>query len=83
LRLARREQARRQSTRRWVAPLPRPVDPPVGSAPPQASRKGWPYYIRPLHQRHDTFVYSRASRKGWPACWRLACLLAAGLLPTG
>jgi len=22
----------------------------------QATRQGWPYYIRPLHQRHDRIV---------------------------
>src|SRR5579884_3428233 len=35
--------------------------------PPQATRKGWPYYIRPLHRRHDRRVYSRATPCGWPA----------------
>jgi hypothetical protein len=33
----------------------------------QATRKGWPYYTRPLHQRHGTIVYSRATPCGWPA----------------
>src|SRR5579884_2014092 len=40
-------------------------------ATPQASRKGWPYYIRWLRKAHDTFVYSRASPCGWPAAWRI------------
>src|SRR5579885_2858523 len=58
--------------------------------PPQATRKGWPYYRRPLHQRHDRFVYSRATPCGWPA-WRshglqlplLGPALAGGLRGAG
>ncbi len=39
----------------------------VNLRPPQATRKGWPYYTRRLHKPYDTFVYSRATPCGWPA----------------
>jgi|SRR5579884_1676488 len=32
----------------------------------QATRQGWPYYIRRLHKRHSLLVYSRATPGGWP-----------------
>src|SRR5579884_716111 len=39
----------------------------VNSRPPQATRKGWPYYIRPLHKPHERIVSRRATPCGWPA----------------
>jgi hypothetical protein len=44
---------------------PRPAAAP-GQRRPQATRKGWPYYRRPLHQRHERIAYSRATPCGWP-----------------
>jgi len=38
----------------------------AGASARQATRKGWPYYIRPLHKRHECIVYSRATPCGWP-----------------
>src|SRR5579883_2779142 len=39
----------------------------VNLRPSQATRQGWPYYIRPLHKPYDPFVYSRATPCAWPA----------------
>src|SRR5579885_3634336 len=39
----------------------------VNLRPPQATRKGWPYYTRRLHKPYDTFVSRRATPCGWPA----------------
>jgi len=41
-----------------------------GPAAPQATRKRWPYYIRPLHKGsyYECIVYSRATSCGWPGC---------------
>src|SRR5579884_3858259 len=53
----------------------------VNLRPPQATRKGWPYYIRPLQRRHERHVYSRATPCGWPA-WRPS-VNASGATPGG
>jgi len=39
----------------------------VNFRPPQATRKGWPYYTRRLHKPYDPFVSRRATPCGWPA----------------
>jgi hypothetical protein len=59
----------------------RPAAPPASRAPqasraadqphvwphrPQATRKGWPYYIRLLLRPCEHLVYSRATPCGWP-----------------
>ncbi len=68
-------------------PVHRPADR-AGQPTAQASRKGWPYYIRWQRQwrcrcsgrRHAEGAYSRASPCGWPGGWSgVGGLGAAGL----
>src|SRR5579885_143512 len=40
---------------------------PYAGSPSQATRKGWPYYIRPLVEGDEPPVSRRATPCGWPA----------------